>query len=190
MSNSVKTDDVIFNFFKQICDEKDDQKCVELGNNWIKAMDYHHLLIIKNFGMKVKVRNKNIHTELNGYTILEKGMEARDKQLEEQERRDNMSDEENKVLLFPGTAKPESNDELTHEAIDPKEMLKAISEEIGMSEVIVLGWTDDEELFMATSHPSSPEIVWLLELSKSMFVNKSINYLFTRSNGLSEELEV
>ena len=39
MSNSVKTDDVIFNFFKQICDEKDDQKCVELGNNWIKAME-------------------------------------------------------------------------------------------------------------------------------------------------------
>ena len=39
MSNSVKTDDVIFNFFKQICDEKDDQKCVELGNSWIKAME-------------------------------------------------------------------------------------------------------------------------------------------------------
>src|SRR6056300_639873 len=39
MSNSIKTDDVIFNFFKQICDEKDDQKCVELGNNWINAME-------------------------------------------------------------------------------------------------------------------------------------------------------
>ena len=39
MSSSVKTDDVIFNFFKQICDEKDDQKCVELGNNWIEAME-------------------------------------------------------------------------------------------------------------------------------------------------------
>ena len=39
MSNSVKTDDVIFNFFKQICDEKDDKKCVELGNSWIKAME-------------------------------------------------------------------------------------------------------------------------------------------------------
>ena len=38
MSNSVKTDDVIFNFFKQICDEKNDKKCVELGNEWIKAM--------------------------------------------------------------------------------------------------------------------------------------------------------
>ena len=39
MSNSVKTDDVIFNFFKQICDEKDDKKCVELGNSWINAME-------------------------------------------------------------------------------------------------------------------------------------------------------
>ncbi len=36
MNTSVNTDDVIFNFFKQICDEKDDQKCVELGNEWIK----------------------------------------------------------------------------------------------------------------------------------------------------------
>ena len=39
MTNSIKTDDVIFNFFKQICDEKDDQKCLELGNNWINAME-------------------------------------------------------------------------------------------------------------------------------------------------------
>ena len=39
MNNSVKTDDIIFNFFKQICDEKDDKKCVELGNNWINAME-------------------------------------------------------------------------------------------------------------------------------------------------------
>ena len=39
MNTSVNTDDVIFNFFKQICDEKDDQKCVDLGNEWIKAME-------------------------------------------------------------------------------------------------------------------------------------------------------
>jgi hypothetical protein len=39
MNNSIKTDDVIFNFFKQICDENDDFKCVELGNNWIVAME-------------------------------------------------------------------------------------------------------------------------------------------------------
>tara|TARA_Y100001935_G_scaffold201223_1_gene169610 strand:- start:72 stop:359 length:288 start_codon:yes stop_codon:yes gene_type:complete len=39
MTNRVNNDDVIFNFFKQICDEKDDQKCVELGNSWIDAME-------------------------------------------------------------------------------------------------------------------------------------------------------
>ncbi len=39
MSKEIKTDDVIFNFFKQVCDEKDDVKCVELGNGWISAME-------------------------------------------------------------------------------------------------------------------------------------------------------
>ena len=39
MQNKIKSDDIIFNFFKQICDEKDDIKCVELGNNWISAME-------------------------------------------------------------------------------------------------------------------------------------------------------
>ena len=39
MNTAIKTDDVIFNFFKQICDEKDDERGVELGNEWIKAME-------------------------------------------------------------------------------------------------------------------------------------------------------
>ena len=39
MGKEIKTDDVIFNFFKQICDEKDDIKCVKLGNKWITAME-------------------------------------------------------------------------------------------------------------------------------------------------------
>ena len=39
MKASIKTDDVIFNFFKKICDEKNDQKCLDLGNNWIHAME-------------------------------------------------------------------------------------------------------------------------------------------------------
>ena len=38
MTKEIKSDDVIFNFFKQICDEKDDAKCVELGNSWIESM--------------------------------------------------------------------------------------------------------------------------------------------------------
>ena len=39
MNTSVNTDDVIFNFFKQICDEKNDEKCIKLGESWIEAME-------------------------------------------------------------------------------------------------------------------------------------------------------
>ena len=48
MNTSVNTDDVIFNFFKQICDEKDDQKCIELGKEWIKAMETNLSTMEKN----------------------------------------------------------------------------------------------------------------------------------------------
>ena len=34
----MNSEDIIFNFFKQICDEKDDTKCIELGKSWIVAM--------------------------------------------------------------------------------------------------------------------------------------------------------
>ena len=54
MSDSIKTDDVIFNFFKQICDEKDDQKCVELGIEWINAME---------------TNLSNMEANLNGYPV-------------------------------------------------------------------------------------------------------------------------
>ena len=58
MSNSVKTDDVIFNFFKQICDEKDDQKCIELGNNWIKAMETNLITMEANLEEKDKIKHR------------------------------------------------------------------------------------------------------------------------------------
>ena len=58
MNNPVKTDDVIFNFFKQICDEKNDQKCVELGYNWIKAMETNLSNMESNLDEKDKVKHK------------------------------------------------------------------------------------------------------------------------------------
>ena len=58
MSNSIKTDDVIFNFFKQICDEKDDQKCVELGNNWIDAMEKNLTNMEANLDENDKIKYK------------------------------------------------------------------------------------------------------------------------------------
>ena len=59
MSNLNKTDDVIFNFFKQICDEKDDQKCVELGNNWINAMEMNLKNMEDNLSEKDKIKHKD-----------------------------------------------------------------------------------------------------------------------------------
>ena len=58
MSNSVKTDDVIFNFFKQICDEKNDAKCVELGNKWIDAMEMNLNNMEANLDKKDKIKHK------------------------------------------------------------------------------------------------------------------------------------
>ena len=58
MSNSIKTDDVIFNFFKQICDEKDDQKCVDLGNSWINAMETNLENMEKNLEKADKIKHQ------------------------------------------------------------------------------------------------------------------------------------
>ena len=59
MNKSIKTDDVIFNFFKQICDEKDDQKCVELGNSWIKAMETNLATMEANLDEKDKIKHED-----------------------------------------------------------------------------------------------------------------------------------
>ena len=59
MTNSINTDDVIFNFFKQICDEKDDKKCVELGNNWIDAMESNLTKMEANLEEKDKIKHKD-----------------------------------------------------------------------------------------------------------------------------------
>ena len=59
MNNPIKTDDVIFNFFKQICDEKDDQKCLELGNSWISAMETNLSSIEKNLDGADKLKHKD-----------------------------------------------------------------------------------------------------------------------------------
>ncbi|MDB3888924.1 hypothetical protein N9341_05250 [Candidatus Pelagibacter sp.] len=59
MKSSVKNDDVIFNFFKQICDEKDDLKCIELGNNWVSAMETNLKNIETNLDEKDKIKHKD-----------------------------------------------------------------------------------------------------------------------------------
>jgi hypothetical protein len=59
MKKEIKADDVIFNFFKQICDEKNDNKCVELGNNWITAMEKNLTNIEVNLDKTDKIKHKD-----------------------------------------------------------------------------------------------------------------------------------
>ena len=59
MNTSIKTDDVIFNFFKEICDEKDDVKCLELGKNWINAMEINLSNMEKNLNGADKLKYKD-----------------------------------------------------------------------------------------------------------------------------------
>jgi len=59
MNISIKTDDVIFNFFKEICDEKDDIKCLELGKNWINAMETNLSNMEKNLNGADKLKYKD-----------------------------------------------------------------------------------------------------------------------------------
>jgi len=58
MKNSVTTDDIIFNFFKQIGDEKDDKKCIELGNSWINAMETNLTKMELNLNDQDKIKYK------------------------------------------------------------------------------------------------------------------------------------
>ena len=59
MNNSIKSDDIIFNFFKQICDEKDDKKCIDLGNSWISAMETN----LKNMEKNLDEKDKKKYSE-------------------------------------------------------------------------------------------------------------------------------
>ena len=73
MKNSIKTDEVIFNFFKQICDEKDDKKCVELGNEWINAMELNLNNMEKNLNAEDRIKHKDdIQSNRNHLNSLKK----------------------------------------------------------------------------------------------------------------------
>ena len=58
MKKEIKSVDIIFNFFKQICDEKNDDKCIELGNSWINAMKTNLINMEKNLDEADKEKHK------------------------------------------------------------------------------------------------------------------------------------
>ena len=78
MSKEIKADDVIFNFFQQICDESDEKKCVELGNSWISAMETNLTNIEKNLEETDKIKHQeNINNNKQHLNSL-KGKSAKE----------------------------------------------------------------------------------------------------------------
>tara|TARA_B100000767_G_C19674831_1_gene496891 strand:- start:761 stop:1048 length:288 start_codon:yes stop_codon:yes gene_type:complete len=78
MNTEIKADDIIFNFFKQICDENDDEKCVKLGNDWVNAMETNLNNIEANLKETDKIKhqqniiNNKLHlNSLKGNTAIE-----------------------------------------------------------------------------------------------------------------------
>jgi hypothetical protein len=74
------------------------------------------------------------------------------------------------IIEFPHTSVLNEEAEL-----DPREMLEVLKDEVTMTEAMVIGWTEDGNLFMATSHGKAPEMVFLLELAKSVLMNRCVH---------------
>jgi|TARA_B100000073_G_C23238416_1_gene373056 hypothetical protein len=74
------------------------------------------------------------------------------------------------IIQFPST-----NPLVDDTELDPMDMMSTIQEEINMTEAIVVGWTDEGNLFMATSHGKAPDMVFLLELAKSVLMNRCVS---------------
>ena len=47
------------------------------------------------------------------------------------------------------------------EDLDPYEMFGVLREEVTMTEAVVVGWTDEGNLFMSTSHGKAADMVFL-----------------------------
>lgn len=75
-----------------------------------------------------------------------------------------------KIINFPGVER-----EIDGNGLNAKEMLTQISEEDLLESAIVLGWTKDNNLFVATSGESGPEIMFLLEISKSVIISRCLS---------------
>ena len=73
------------------------------------------------------------------------------------------------IIKFPGSDSIHNEEDL-----DPKEMLGVLQEEVTMTEAMVIGWTEDGNLFMATSHGKAPDMVFLLELAKSVLMRRCV----------------
>jgi len=73
------------------------------------------------------------------------------------------------IIQFPG------RDKIEQEDLDPNDMLSAIIEEVEMTEAMVIGWTKDGNLFLGTSHGKAPDMVFLMDLAKTVLLNRCVD---------------
>lgn len=73
------------------------------------------------------------------------------------------------IIQFPGKEKLNDLD------LEPNDMLEAIMEEVEMTEAMVIGWTKDGNLFLGTSHGKAPDMLFLMELAKTVLIDRCIS---------------
>jgi hypothetical protein len=56
----------------------------------------------------------------------------------------------------------------------PPERVLAAAGEAGLTSVMVLGWTDDGQLYIASSGGAAADMLWTLELSKKTLLDSAI----------------
>lgn len=52
----------------------------------------------------------------------------------------------------------------------PTERVLSSALENGMDTVVVIGWDNNKDFYFASSEPSGPEVVWLLEVAKKRLI--------------------
>ena len=73
------------------------------------------------------------------------------------------------IIQFPG------RDKIEQEDLDPNDMLSAIIQEVEMTEAMVIGWTKEGNLFLGTSHGKAPDMVFLMDLAKTVLLNRCVD---------------
>jgi hypothetical protein len=78
-------------------------------------------------------------------------------------------DMSNNIIKFPSKEDLDKDFE-----INPSEMLSGIVEDVPMKEALVVGWTEEEKLFIGTSHGKTADMLFLMELAKSVLMSRCV----------------
>ena len=64
---------------------------------------------------------------------------------------------------------------LPNTEINPNDVMEGAKER-GLSEVLIIGWTDDDELYIAASKESEANAIMLMEIAKHWLINQVLEF--------------